>query len=38
MTVAGYRSITEDVHGKAGQMLRFNPSGVPPPRGEHAKL
>ncbi|KAI5114879.1 hypothetical protein M0805_008264, partial [Coniferiporia weirii] len=37
MTVAGYRSIEQDVRGNK-EALRFNPSGVPPPRGDHAKL
>ena len=35
MTVAGYRSITKDVNRKA---LKYNPYGVPPGSGEHAKL
>jgi isopentenyl diphosphate isomerase/L-lactate dehydrogenase-like FMN-dependent dehydrogenase len=35
MTVAGYASITKDVNREA---LRYNPSGVPPPFGAHAKL
>jgi len=35
MTVAGYPSISKDVNRKA---LRFNPHGVPPSKGEHAKL
>jgi hypothetical protein len=38
MTVAGYRSIREDVFGKAKEVLRWNPSGVFPGPGEHAKL
>ncbi|KAH8112296.1 FMN-dependent alpha-hydroxy acid dehydrogenase [Phellopilus nigrolimitatus] len=37
MTVAGYRSIERDVRGNR-DALRYNPSGVPPPRGDHAKL
>ena len=37
MTVAGYQSITEDVHNNR-KALRYNPSGVPPGPGEHAKL
>ena len=37
MTVAGYRSITEDVY-KNKEALRHCPSGVPPGPGEHAKL
>ncbi|EPT01997.1 hypothetical protein FOMPIDRAFT_1059491 [Fomitopsis schrenkii] len=37
MTVAGYKSITEDVHNNR-KALRYNPSGVPPGPGEHAKL
>ncbi|RDX53903.1 L-lactate dehydrogenase [Lentinus brumalis] len=37
MTVAGYPSVTKDVHGNR-DALRFNPSGGPPGPGEHAKL
>ncbi|KAI0791536.1 L-lactate dehydrogenase [Irpex lacteus] len=37
MTVAGYRSIKEDVW-RNGEAVRFNPYGVPPGPGEHAKL
>ncbi|THH28636.1 hypothetical protein EUX98_g5556 [Antrodiella citrinella] len=37
MTVAGYKSITEDVHGKKDAVLKWNPYGVYP-RGEHARL
>lgn len=37
MSVAGYRSITKDVH-RNKNALRYNPSGMPPPKGEHAKL
>jgi len=35
MTVAGYQSITRDVNRKA---LKFNPHGIPPAKGEYAKL
>ena len=38
MTVAGYRSITQDVFGKKDTVLRYSPNGVPPASGEHAKL
>jgi len=38
MTVAGYPSLTEDVIGKAKKCLRYNSSGIPPPKGEYAKL
>jgi hypothetical protein len=37
MTVAGYQSITKDVHGKR-DVLKYNPSGVPPSKADHAKL
>lgn len=37
MTVAGYKSIMEDVHNNR-KALRYNPSGAPPGPGEHAKL
>ncbi|KZT08158.1 L-lactate dehydrogenase [Laetiporus sulphureus 93-53] len=37
MTVAGYKSITQDVY-RNKDALRFNPNGVPPGPGEHAKL
>jgi hypothetical protein len=37
MTVAGYRSIEKDVRGNS-EALRFNPYGVPPEKGDHAKL
>lgn len=37
MTVAGYRSISEDVF-RNKDALRFNPYGIPPGPGEHAKL
>lgn len=37
MTVAGYKSIDEDVRGNK-DALRYNPSGVPPGPGDHAKL
>ncbi|EJF62403.1 hypothetical protein DICSQDRAFT_169442 [Dichomitus squalens LYAD-421 SS1] len=37
MTVAGYRSITEDVY-KNKEALRYSPSGVPPGPAEHARL
>ncbi|TFY77559.1 hypothetical protein EWM64_g6455 [Hericium alpestre] len=37
MTVAGYRSITEDVH-RNKKALKYNPSGVAPGANEHAKL
>ncbi|TBU63122.1 L-lactate dehydrogenase [Dichomitus squalens] len=37
MTVAGYRSITEDVY-KNMEALRYSPSGVPPGPAEHARL
>lgn len=37
MTVAGYRSIREDVW-RNPDALRFSASGVPPGPGEHAKL
>ncbi len=35
MTVAGYQSISKDVNRKA---LKYNPYGIPPPKGDHAKL
>ena len=38
MTVAGYRSIREDVFRKQKEVLRYSSSGVPPGPGEHAKL
>jgi len=38
MTVAGYPSLGEDVMGKWKECLRYNPSGVPPPKGDYAKL
>jgi hypothetical protein len=37
MTVGGFRSIREDVY-RNKEVLRFNPYGNPPIRGEHAKL
>lgn len=37
MTVAGYRSIREDVY-RNKDALRFNPHGVPPGPDEHARL
>ncbi|KAL5478418.1 hypothetical protein ACEPAI_2602 [Sanghuangporus weigelae] len=37
MTVGGYRSIEQDIHGNR-EALRYNPHGIPPPKGEHAKL
>ena len=37
MTVAGYRSIREDVY-RNKDALKYNPHGVPPGPGEHAKL
>ena len=37
MTVAGYRSITEDVF-KNEEALKHCSSGVPPGPGEHARL
>ena len=37
MTVAGYAYIEKDVRGNK-DALRYNPSGIPPPKGEHAKL
>lgn len=37
MTVAGYRSIEKDVRGNA-EALKFNPYGIPPGKGDHAKL
>ncbi len=37
MTVAGYRSVREDVW-RNGEAVRLNPYGVPPGPGEHAKL
>lgn len=36
MTVAGYRSLMQDVHCNK-QALRYNPYGMPP-QGEHARL
>jgi hypothetical protein len=38
MTVAGYPSLKEDVIGKKEKCLKYNPSGVPPPKGDFAKL
>ncbi|KAI0037067.1 FMN-dependent dehydrogenase [Vararia minispora EC-137] len=38
MTVAGYRSISQDVCNRAADVLRYNPSGVFPSPKEHAKL
>ncbi|OSD04652.1 L-lactate dehydrogenase [Trametes coccinea BRFM310] len=37
MTVAGYRSVKEDVH-RNKDALRYCASGVPPGPGEHARL
>ena len=37
MTVAGYRSITQDVF-RNKDALKYNPHGVPPPRADYAKL
>ncbi|EKM57097.1 uncharacterized protein PHACADRAFT_142250 [Phanerochaete carnosa HHB-10118-sp] len=37
MTVAGYRSIREDVF-RNKDALRYNPYGVPPAKDDHAKL
>lgn len=37
MTVAGYRSITQDVF-RNKEALKFNPHGVPPAKGDYAKL
>ncbi|KAJ6452249.1 FMN-dependent alpha-hydroxy acid dehydrogenase [Mycena sanguinolenta] len=37
MTVAGYQSIDKDVRGNK-EALRFNPYGIPPGKGDHAKL
>ena len=37
MTVAGYASVTEDVH-RNGKALRYTASGTAPGSGEHAKL
>ena len=38
MTVAGYRSLRDDVFRRKDDVLRYCPSGVPPGAGEHAKL
>jgi len=38
MTVAGYPSLREDVIGKKEKCLKYNPSGIPPPKGDLAKL
>ena len=37
MTVAGYPSITKDVHGNK-DALSYSPSGVPLGPGDHARL
>lgn len=37
MTVAGYRSIREDVY-RNKEALRYNPHGIPPAHEDHAKL
>ncbi|GJE93374.1 L-lactate dehydrogenase [Phanerochaete sordida] len=37
MTVAGYRSLREDVW-RNKDALRYNPYGAPPAKGDHAKL
>lgn len=37
MTVAGYRSLREDVY-RNKDALKYTPNGIPPGSAEHAKL